>query len=147
MSKNYLLRLLSITGFTLALLFHVLSAAEIYRAGFYTIGLLTTGMILIWLIASRQMRLNREMDQETNPLRIIFSQAPDWWRYLAGFFTFYALLNFFISIGYSHSQTWIESDPSFTKIRAISALWMLFYILGCILTYSVNPTTSDENEA
>jgi len=146
MSKNYLLRVFSACGFCVSLFLHLLAASGLYRAGFYTIGLLTGGMIFIWLLASRQMRLNRELDQETNPLRIIFSQAPEWWRYTAGFFAIYALLCFFISLEFSRNGQWIEHNPSFTKVRAISALWMLFYILGWILSYSVNPASPDENE-
>jgi len=125
---------LSLSGFIVSLLVHILTLTQIYFVSNITVGVLTIGMLAVWLFSGRLVK--QSADTQDNPWKNVFVSMPPWLRYFFYFILIYVLLNTFLGLKMERGSGYIDMDVSIGKIRVISGFWLLFYNIGFMVGLS-----------
>ncbi len=86
--------------------------------------MLTTSMVIIWLLSSRLLKQLHKNQPYKNPLKILKEATPGWLPFLVGFSGLYALFN----LGMMIRTRWAGSN-----LRGISGFWIFFFLLGILI--------------
>ena len=125
---------LSLSGFIVSMLVHILTLTQIYFVSNITVGVLTIGMLAVWLFSGRLVK--QSADTQDNPWKNVFVSMPPWLRYFFYFILIYVLLNTFLGLKMERGSGYIDMDVSIGKIRVISGFWLLFYNIGFMVGLS-----------
>lgn len=116
--------------FLISVVLHVLIVMQYTRPGLPLVLILTAGMILAWLYASRMIRLLGESYPERNPWQVAVKMCPPWLKYLTGFLFLYALSNFVIMVDPEPADGYFSTSLPYGKLRGLSGFWIAFYGLS-----------------
>lgn len=134
MNKKYI-DIVFAAAFFIGLTLHLLIVLMIYYPGNFISMPLTGGMFLAWLFTSSTIKNLHGAEPPKMSLKDIVQKLPRILRYTLLFFSFYAAINFIITLSVNASQGWVDLDLSHDKLRGISGFWMLFYGLGYAAAY------------
>ena len=132
------LMIVSIAGFFISLIVHILAVLNIYTPPNFVTILLTAGIIIVWLESSKNVRRVFKQNEAVNPWKKAFAVCPVPIKYLTCFLILYALINFGFIRSFKGGEGYIDASISFQKVRGISGFWLAFYALGLSIGYSIH---------
>jgi hypothetical protein len=131
------LMIVSIAGFFISLIVHILAVLNIYAPPNFVTILLTAGIIIIWLESSKNVKRVFRQNEAVNPWKNAFAVCPARIKYLTCFLILYAFINFVFIMSFKSGEGYIDASISFQKLRGISGFWLAFYALGLSVGYSI----------
>jgi len=140
------LMFVSLAGFVLSLLIHLVTWANLYLISNFTVMIFTAGILIVWLQSSHIIREMNSHDRHPNPWRHIFALCPLWLKYITFFLIVYGVLNFILSAEFNGGNRWIDLQVSRYKIRGISGIWMAFYAIGFVVAYVEHRFAAEDAE-
>ena len=142
--------ILSVIGFVLSLIIHLITIFNLYQVPNAVIIILTTGILLVWLQSSKNLKIIHKAYPDQHPWKTVFTLCSNWIKYIFYFFIIYAILNFSLKMSFGNGDEYLNFDVSQNKLSGLSGFWMAFYLLGLIFGYALqihlNKTTIKSNE-
>lgn len=130
--------IISVIGFSISMVVHLLTVFNFYLVPNTVIMILTAGILLVWLQSSKNLKVLQKAQSNQHPWKTVFTLCPEWAKYLLYFFVVYAILNFAIMMSFDGNSGYINFKVSQNKLSGLSGFWMVFYIAGLIFGYALN---------
>lgn len=130
--------ILSVIGFVLSLLIHVIAIFDWYPVSNTIIMVLTAGILLVWLQSSKNLKLLHKAYPDNHPWKTVFTLCPEWTKYILYIFIIYAILNFGLMMSFGTGDNYLDFTVSQSKLSGLSGFWMAFYVIGLVFGYALN---------
>jgi len=124
------LKYYALAGFILSLVIHILTVSQVYLVSNLLSMIMTTGILIIWLQSSKELKLLHTIAPDHNLWTYTFGLVPVWLKYGVYFFILYAIFNFIFSAETEPGSGYFNFTVSQPKLRGLSGFWLAFYALG-----------------
>ena len=106
---------------------HILIFKGEYTVSGFVDIVLTTDMVVAWLMTSKFIKELNRAQPDVHPIRLMTQNVPAVVTFLTAFFMLYAVINMGMMI---------RTNWQGTNIRGVSGFWLFFYMLTVMVSWA-----------